>query len=419
MQVQELLKERKQRGYEIAKKGKVILQGNNWLVPSSSTKGMYKVELKIDQSTCTCPDFQKRGIKCKHIFAVEITVEKRIDAQGNAVIIETKRITYPQNWVAYDKAQTEQKDLFMKLLYDVCQLIPEEQRPITKGRPRMSIRDMAFVSALKVFTTFSLRRFTTDSKKAQELGYVSQVPHYSTVALYIEDPKLTLILRELIRISSMPLRTIETDFAIDSTGFRTTKFNDYCREKHHMEKKHKWIKAHLCCGVKTNIITAVEIGNEHDTLQFIPLATQTYDNGFVIKEVSGDKAYSSKANYNAINELGGTAYIPFKSNTKVWGSSHSRANSWSNTQSKGDKARIWRKMYRYFTYNQEEFLEHYHKRSNIESTNNMIKSKFTDLIRSKTETAQNNEVLLKVLCHNICVVIQEMFELGIEPNFIE
>jgi hypothetical protein len=25
--------------------------------------------------------------------------------------------------------------------------------------------------------------------------------------------------------------------------------------------------------------------------------------------------------------------------------------------------------------------------------------------------------LLKVLCHNICVVIQEMFELGIEPDF--
>lgn len=75
-------------------------------------------------------------------------------------------------------------------------------------------------------------------------------------------------------------------------------------------------------------------------------------------------------------------------------------------------------MYRYFAYNQEEFLEHYHKRSNIESTNNMIKAKFTDLVRSRNKTAQINEVLLKVLCHNICVLIQEMFELGIEPNFI-
>jgi len=47
----------------------------------------------------------------------------------------------------------------------------------------------------------------------------------------------------------------------------------------------------------------------------------------------------------------------------------------------------------------------------------MIKSKFGDSVRSKTEVAQVNEVLLKVLCHNICVVIHEMFELGIEPDF--
>jgi len=47
----------------------------------------------------------------------------------------------------------------------------------------------------------------------------------------------------------------------------------------------------------------------------------------------------------------------------------------------------------------------------------MIKIKFGDSVRSKTEVAQVNEVLLTVLCHNICVAIQEMFELGIEPSF--
>jgi hypothetical protein len=28
-----------------------------------------------------------------------------------------------------------------------------------------------------------------------------------------------------------------------------------------------------------------------------------------------------------------------------------------------------------------------------------------------------NEVLCKILCHNICCVIQSMYELGIEPTF--
>lgn len=28
-----------------------------------------------------------------------------------------------------------------------------------------------------------------------------------------------------------------------------------------------------------------------------------------------------------------------------------------------------------------------------------------------------NELLCKVLCHNLCVVIQSMYELGVEPLF--
>ena len=44
----------------------------------------------------------------------------------------------------------------------------------------------------------------------------------------------------------------------------------------------------------------------------------------------------------------------------------------------------------------------------------MIKSKFDEHIRSKTDIAIANELLCKVLWHNICVVIQSMYELGIE-----
>ena len=36
---------------------------------------------------------------------------------------------------------------------------------------------------------------------------------------------------------------------------------------------------------------------------------------------------------------------------------------------------------------------------------------------SKTRTAQINETLCKVLCHNICVLIQSMYELNLKPKF--
>jgi len=48
---------------------------------------------------------------------------------------------------------------------------------------------------------------------------------------------------------------------------------------------------------------------------------------------------------------------------------------------------------------------------------NMIKSKFGQRLRSRTLTAQINEALCKVLCHNVCVVIQSMHELNITPEF--
>ena len=123
---------------------------------------------------------------------------------------------------------------------------------------------------------------------------------------------------------------------------------------------------------------------------------------FDMEAVCGDLAYSSRKNLEAISSHGATPYIPFKSS--------------ATGNSKGSA--VWKKMFHYFQLRQDEFLEHYHSRSNAESTVHMIKSKFGDSVRSKTWTAQVNEVFCKIICHNICVVIQEMHELGIEPDFV-
>ena len=74
-------------------------------------------------------------------------------------------------------------------------------------------------------------------------------------------------------------------------------------------------------------------------------------------------------------------------------------------------------MYHYYHLNRAEFLQHYHKRSNVETTFSMVKAKFGSAVRAKTPVAQINEVLTKVLCHNVCVVIQSAYELGINPVF--
>ena len=106
----------------------------------------------------------------------------------------------------------------------------------------------------------------------------------------------------MVLLSALPVAGLETDFAIDSTGFRTTTFNVYNEIKYGKTKEHNWLKAHMCVGVKTNIVTAVTItdGNSNDSPLFCPLIKQTSE-GFTINEVTADLAYSSRNNLEMVN----------------------------------------------------------------------------------------------------------------------
>jgi transposase len=248
----------------------------------------------------------------------------------------------------------------------------------------------------KVYSTFSGRRFSTDMQIAKEKGYLTATPHYNSVFNFLGKKGLTPILKHMIEQSSLPMKSVESSFAVDSSGFSTCKFARWYDFKYGREvSSRKWIKAHLMCGVKTNIVTSVELTetNEHDGKFLFPLTCKTAEQ-FDIKEVTADKAYSSRDNLKLVSELGAKAYIPFKSNT--------------TGKAKGDGSQLWNRMFYYFLYKNDEFKQHYHVRSNVESTFSMIKRKFGDSLRSKTITAQINETLCKILAHNLCVIIQEL-----------
>ena len=120
---------------------------------------------------------------------------------------------------------------------------------------------------------------------------------------------------------------------------------------------------------------------------------------FTVKELSADKAYASVDNFAAMDALKVAPYAAFKSH-------HT-----------GAAGGLFQKAFHYFSFNRDEFLAHYHKRSNIESTVNMVKAKFGDSVRSETDVAMTNEALCKFLCHNICCLVSAFYELGIEAKF--
>jgi transposase len=321
------------------------------------------------------------------------------------------RKTYSQEWHEYNLAQVNEKARLQELLYALCSGIEE---PVQRmGRPRIPLADMLFAVVLKVYCGFSSRRTVSDLRDAQQRGYLSRAPHFNSLSNYLEAEWLTPYLHALITESSLPLKTVEFDFAVDSSGFSTNTYSRWVDakwgavrlnngdSKTEAYKKQNWIKVHLMCGVKTNIVTSCVITDKHagDSPQFNGLVNVTAEN-FVLNEVSADKAYSSRANLKLVSSKAATPYIDFRDNAK--------ANL---------KDSVWTRLYHFYAYNQEWFKRQYHKRSNVETTFSMIKGKFGGSLRSKSYQAQENELLCKILCHNICCLIQSIYELGIEPTF--
>jgi len=330
-----------------------------------------------------------RGIK-----QMEIDVFKKNNGE--------KKETYSQDWTAYNQAQQKEKVLLMNILNELLDYIPFPKRKGV-GRKPLSIKDKIFHIVLQSYNLKSSRRCVSDLEIAKRLGYLEKAPHFNSVLKSLRDPSITNYLNHLIEVSGLPLKNVESDFAIDSSGFSTSQFDrwlDVRAEPNSMKRRFK--KCHLTCGVKTNIITAVNItkARASDSNEFPDLVKKTnklYD----IREISADKAYLSKKHFLLVSQIGGIAYIPFK----------------KNTTGKRGSTKLWGDMYRYFLNHQEEYMQHYHKRSNSETVFHMLKTKFSKHLRSKDESGQTNEILAKCLCHNLCVLIQESFELGIELDF--
>lgn len=387
------------RGMEIARLKQIKpMKNGGWRVPSQSDKdGFYCVS---EDFVCTCPDSQKRRCTCKHAYAVRYYLKTEWDTPQGKVTKE-KRISKPQAWAAYRKSQTNEVKMFDELLSDLVESIEEPAQDM--GRPRIPLKSQVYCAVQKVYSQLSSRRAYSLYKHAESREQIGATPSYNIVNVALNRKDLTPILHELVTLSALPLKTVETDFAVDSSGFRCRSFGEYAEDKYQLDRQHEWIKAHICTGVKTNVVTAVEVTDEHggDSPQFAPLVATTAQGGFNMQEVSADKAYSSRDNYKAMDAIGGRAYIPFKVN--------------ATSKSRGSK--IWRKMFLYFQLNSEEFYAHYHKRSNVESTFNMVKSKFGDKIKSKNAVARENELLCKFIAHNIVVLIHESFELSLKIGF--
>jgi len=330
-------------------------------------------------------------------------IPKRINPQTNLgdFFTEIEPRNPPRNWSTYNQTQTNEKLLFLQLLSELLDAYIEEPKT-TYGRKPISMRDMIFCCCYVKYANLSSRRGVSELKLLQKQGYIEQAPHFNTVLNYFKDKRIRLILKQLILIAGLPLAQFEDVVAVDASGFGTSLYSKWLSVREHAGKRKDYRKVHISTGVKTNVVTAIEVseGARHDSPYFEGLVRITSSN-FSIKQVLADMGYTSKTNMNVADELGIVPLIPFK----------------KNATGRARGSLMWKKMYAYYTEHYDEFMKYYHLRSNVESTFSMVKRKFGTRVRTKNGVSQDNEILCIFLCHNIVQVIKAVFDFGLFPDF--
>jgi len=394
---------REERGRQIAQQGGIRQVGARYAVPSQTeTAGKYLVD--IVEESCTCADYELRRQPCKHVHATYFWLAWGCEVNADGSVTETvtvKRKTYSRDWSAYNAGQTNEGSYIERMLRALCDGIEEPVRKPGPGRKPIPLKDQTFAAVMKVYGAKSQRRAQSDLVDSVEKGNLDRVAHFNTISNFLGEESSTALLISLIEESAKPLAVLEMgQFAADSTGFSTVTYDRWFDQKHgKLCAEHAWVKLHIAVGTVTHAITGVKVSSEGDCPQLPALLTQTMKN-FQVREMSADKAYASKDNFEVMDSFGVEAFIPFKINAKL-----------------DPKCETWSRHLAEFLFNQDKFLPHYHRRSNVESTMWMLKSKFGASVRSKTATAQINEVLCKCLCHNLACLVQAIFTAGLAPRF--
>ena len=304
-----------------------------------------------------------------------------------------KKKRWPRDEVLYNKVQESEFLNFFEFVRYLTNYVCKERKMksmiqcllIWRKFPNLSVRRArGFLLLLRRFDIISI-----------------DIPCFKTLSNYNENNSLQIILDKLIEKSSKPLSIIEHDFATDSTGIRTQLFSTWfslrCKKR---IRRRDHLTAHTTIGVKSGTITAlnIEIKPGKDNKIFREHVDKTSEN-FKVNEWSGDGMYWCKKNCKKVSEKGGKPYFKCKS-------------SWNGKQ---DGFPSWKEMNKDFVENKEDYDKHYHKRSNVESTNHSKKALHGNSVYSRLPSARINEETLRWINHNISVLNRAMYEWNINP----
>jgi transposase len=204
---------------------------------------------------------------------------------------------------------------------------------------------------------------------------------------------LTKILSRLIQISSLAFIDSEDTIICDSTWLGHHMYHG----GYHLvyDKEHcaldKCTKVHIACLKNSKAIAFAKVteGTVHDSPMLKELVMNVINNGFNIKNLLADAGYSSKANYSFCNHVNiSNVFIDFQERAKL----------------RPDGRTPWMKQLKVFKENPDVWHEKYRYRVVVEGIFSCIKKKHVNYLRSRQTDSRFNELLLKILVHNLTVI---------------
>lgn len=343
--------------------------------------------------TCTCPDFKKNGrTDCSQIFADrlrrgEVVVEGEISAARARSAKATRRPARKlktedgRSYKAVERhARVAMGDGGISRLTSSLLGAYDDIHPkLFAGKENRSAGGQTYADSLRAICLLSK---VSHGKSADEMigvyrGLIDErrfrlkrPPHQNTLTDWFNDPLLTPVLHEFLRITSLPFRKREIGAIIDSTKLSQmrsahSRWVEYAED---VRPGVDWMKAHALVGVETMIVMAVTFsGNRNSSdrtslshdINFAKPLVRAARKVFPLEFLLGDKAYLSEEIVGWLFKKGIKAVIPVK-------------RGWQK-ETKKLHYEACVELVEWYDERQSDFHEHYRLRPKIESFFSVLK----------------------------------------------
>ncbi len=161
-----LIGTREDRGRAIAEKDRQIMRMNDhsYKVKSQSSDILYDITQTEIGWKCTCPDHQTRGVKCKHIFAVELVFNLREQVKKNVsiepIVISEYQFCHSTNIKKFGIRHNKSGDI-QRFVCSDC----DRTFSINIGFERMKHNPQAVTTAMQLYFSGESLRNTKNSLK--------------------------------------------------------------------------------------------------------------------------------------------------------------------------------------------------------------------------------------------------------------